>query len=27
VRVGMPIQIAYQDIPGEDVTLWRWVAR
>jgi uncharacterized protein len=27
VRVGMPIQIAYQDIPGEDITLWRWVAR
>jgi hypothetical protein len=25
--VGMPIQIAYQDIPGEDITLWRWVAR
>lgn len=27
IRVGMPIQIAYQDIPGEDITLWRWVAR
>jgi uncharacterized protein len=27
VRVGMPIKIAYQDIPGEDITLWRWVAR
>lgn len=27
VRVGMPIQIGYQDIPGEDITLWRWVAR
>jgi uncharacterized protein len=27
VRVGMPIQIAYQDIPGEDITLWRWIAR
>jgi len=27
VRIGMPIQIAYQDIPGEDITLWRWIAR
>lgn len=27
VRVGMPIKIAYQDILGEDITLWRWVAR
>ncbi|HTX29305.1 MAG TPA: OB-fold domain-containing protein [Streptosporangiaceae bacterium] len=27
IRVGMPVQIAYQDIPGEDITLWRWVAR
>jgi uncharacterized protein len=27
VRIGMPIKIAYQDIPGEDITLWRWVAR
>ena len=25
VRVGMPIEIAYQDIPGEDITMWRWV--
>jgi hypothetical protein len=23
----MPIEIAYQDIPGEDITMWRWVAR
>jgi uncharacterized OB-fold protein len=27
VRVGMPITVAYQAIPGEDITMWRWVAR
>jgi uncharacterized OB-fold protein len=27
VYVGMPIQIAYQDIPSENATMWRWVAR
>jgi uncharacterized protein len=27
IRVGMPIEVAYQDIPGEDITMWRWVAR
>ena len=27
IRVGMPIKIAYEDIPDEDVTMWRWVAR
>ena len=27
VRIGMPIQIAYQEIPGEDITMWRWIAR
>jgi uncharacterized OB-fold protein len=25
VQVGLPIQIAYEDIPGEDITMWRWV--
>jgi uncharacterized OB-fold protein len=25
VRIGMPVEIAYEDIPGEDLTLWRWV--
>ena len=27
VRTGMPLTIAYQEIPGEDITRWRWVAR
>lgn len=27
VAVGMPITIAYQDIPDEDLTLYRWVPR
>jgi uncharacterized protein len=27
IRVGMPLSIAYQEIPGEDITMWRWVAR
>ena len=27
ISVGMPIKIGYEDIPGEDVTLWRWVSR
>jgi uncharacterized OB-fold protein len=27
VRIGMPLTIAYQEIPGEDITMWRWVAR
>jgi hypothetical protein len=27
IRIGMPITIAYQDIPSEDITIWRWVVR
>ncbi len=27
VQVGMPIQVAFQDIPDEDITMWRWVPR
>jgi hypothetical protein len=27
IRVGMPLRIAYEDIPDEDVTLYRWVPR
>jgi uncharacterized OB-fold protein len=27
LEVGMPLEIAYEDIADEDVTLWRWVAR
>jgi uncharacterized OB-fold protein len=27
IRVGMPIEVAYQDIPDEDITMWRWVPR
>jgi uncharacterized OB-fold protein len=27
VRIGMPIQIAYQDIPSENATMWHWVPR
>jgi len=27
LHIGMPVRIAYEDIPGEDVTLWRFVAR
>jgi len=27
LRVGMPIKIAYQEIEGEDITMWRWMAR
>lgn len=27
IEVGMPIKIAYQEIPGEDITMWRWVPR
>jgi uncharacterized protein len=27
IRAGMPIEVAYQDIPDEDITMWRWVAR
>jgi hypothetical protein len=27
VRIGMPLTIAYQEIPGENITMWRWVAR
>jgi hypothetical protein len=27
VRIGMPLTIAYQEIPDEDITMWRWVAR
>jgi hypothetical protein len=23
----MPLKIAYQEIPDEDITMWRWVAR
>jgi hypothetical protein len=26
VRVAMPITIGYQEIPSEDITIWRWVA-
>ncbi len=26
VRVGMDLEIAYQDIPGEEITMWRWTA-
>ena len=26
VRAGMPITIGYQEISGEDITMWRWVA-
>jgi uncharacterized protein len=26
LRIGMPLKVAYQDIPEEDVTMWRWVA-
>ena len=24
VRIGMKIKIAYEDIPAEDITMWRW---
>jgi hypothetical protein len=27
LEIGMPIQIAYQDIPSESSTMWRWVVR
>ena len=27
IRVGMPIEIAYQEIPSEDITMWRWAAK
>ena len=27
VSVGMPIKIAYEEIPGEGVTMYRWVPR
>jgi uncharacterized protein len=27
LAIGTPIQIAYQDIPGEDATMWRWIVR
>jgi uncharacterized OB-fold protein len=27
LHVGMPIRIVYEDIPGEDVTLWRFGPR
>jgi uncharacterized protein len=27
VRVGMAIEIAFQDIPDENITMWRWVPR
>ena len=26
ISIGMPLQVAYEDIPGEDVTMWRWVS-
>ncbi len=26
LRIGMPMRIAYDDIPGEDITLWRFTA-
>jgi uncharacterized OB-fold protein len=25
LSIGMPIRIAFQDIPAEDATMWRWV--
>jgi hypothetical protein len=25
--IGMPIEIAYEDIPSENTTMWRWVPR
>ena len=24
LHIGMPVKIVYEDIPGEDVTLWRF---
>jgi uncharacterized protein len=26
LAIGMPLKVGYEDIPGEDVTMWRWVA-
>lgn len=25
IKIGMPVKIAYEDIPDEDITLWRFV--
>jgi len=25
--IGLPIEIAYEDIPSENITMWRWVPR
>jgi uncharacterized OB-fold protein len=27
VRIGLPVQIAYRDIPSENATMWHWVPR
>jgi uncharacterized protein len=27
VRIGMPIHIAYRDIPSENATMWHWAPR
>jgi hypothetical protein len=27
LEVGLPIKIVYEDIPGEEVTLWRFGPR
>ena len=27
LHVGMPLQIAFEDIPGENVTMWHWTSR
>lgn len=27
IEVGMPLQIAFEDIPAEDVTMWHWTGR
>jgi hypothetical protein len=26
IRIGMPLQLSYLDVPDEDVTLWQWQA-
>ena len=27
LEIGMPMKIVYEDIPSEDITLWRFKAR
>jgi uncharacterized OB-fold protein len=27
LAIGMPLQIAYQDVPSEAATMWRWVVK